>query len=249
MVSLTNLVSYCDELLEAASISDYAPNGLQVEGKSAINSIICGVTANQALIDIAIQQKADLILVHHGYFWKGEPAPLVGMKGRRIRSLMKHDISLLAYHLPLDIHPHIGNNVLWGKALGLSSEHRFENGLVHGCQLPESISVAELKQRIVKATNHRQPLHLPARKANINNIFWCSGGAQDYITLAYEHGADAFLSGEVSERTTHLAAELNVHYFACGHHASETLGVQALAEAIQAKFNCSTQFIDIPNPV
>ena len=251
MTTLKQLIDYCDNFLNTQQIADYCPNGLQVAAHSdatAIKTIVTGVTANLALIEQAIAQKAQLLLVHHGYFWRGESQPLIGMKGKRIRQLMQHNLSMAAYHLPLDVHNEIGNNVLWGKALGLQSQFISEDGLLHGCRLQQPLDCQQLLQRIQQSTQQK-PLHLPAYKNQIQTIYWCTGAAQDYLAKAAALGADAFLSGEVSERTSHEAAELGVHYFRCGHHASETFGIQALGEHLAKRFNLNHQFINIVNPV
>lgn len=247
-VALPIIVDYCDDLLQSANIDDYCPNGLQVEAGSTVKHIISGVTASEALIQHAIKAKADTLLVHHGYFWKGEPQVLTGMKGKRIQLLMQQGISLLAYHLPLDIHPVLGNNVLWGAAMDMPSQTCNTSGLIHYHKLETAIEIQDLEQYIKQATQH-QPLHLPGGPKHIRTIAWCSGGAQDFIVEAAANGADAFLSGEVSERTTHQAAELGIHYFACGHHVTETFGIKALGARLAKQFKLKCQFVDIHNPI
>lgn len=240
------LVRYINELLEVDLYKDYAPNGLQVEGRSEIRKIVTGVTACQALIDAAIERKADTILVHHGYFWKSEPQEIVSFKQKRIKSLLMNDLNLLGYHLPLDGHNELGNNALLGNLWGIRETQ--VSGLVRMGELPKAIPVEIFAERI-EQTLHRTPLHLPGGPEFVKTIAWCSGGAQNYIDQAIAMGADVYVSGEVSEQTTHLAAECGIHYFAAGHHATETHGVKALGEHLAKKFGLEVEFIDISNPV
>ena len=247
------LCSYLNELLAVTTIKDYCPNGLQVEGKKEIHNIVTGVTACQALIDQAIEQNADAILVHHGYFWKGEAYPITGMKHQRISKLIKHDINLLAYHLPLDVHPRLGNNIQLAKQLHLTpSEQIFDTGTSpsYGILCTTSQTLSSLTHQI-ETTLKRPPMVIGAEnKANtIQKVAICTGGAQDFIEQAYNSGADVYVSGEISERTTHIAKELGIHYVAAGHHATERYGIQALGEHISKRFHLKHQFIDIDNPV
>ncbi|MDO4250782.1 MAG: Nif3-like dinuclear metal center hexameric protein, partial [Moraxella sp.] len=212
----TALAALCNTLLSADEFNDYCPNGLQVEGTRPIKKIITGVTACQALINEAIKHDADTLLVHHGYFWKGESAPLVGIKGARIRTLLQHDMSLLAYHLPLDAHPTLGNNATLANLLNLTisgalfPNEKYPVGNVATC---EPISANDLLIRIETALK-RPPLYIQGRPNNqpIQTIGLCTGGAQDMIEQAYIMGCDAFISGEISERTTHMARELGIDY-------------------------------------
>ena len=250
-VSTTTLLAALDEYLDAASISDYCPNGLQVQGRPQIKSLVTGVTASQALIDAAIEQQADAILVHHGYFWKGENPCIVGMKHRRIKSLIQHDINLLAYHLPLDIHPEVGNNALLGKLLGLTVTGPLEAnnprsvGLIG--ELDNPMTSQEFAQ-LIEQKLARTPLVIDCEKP-IRTVAWCTGGAQGYIEHAIAAGVDAFITGEISEHSTHSALENGLSYFSAGHHATERYGVQALGEWIAERFGIEHQFIDCPNPV
>jgi dinuclear metal center YbgI/SA1388 family protein len=251
MVELKQLERYCNELLQTESITDYCPNGLQVDvGVEQIQRVVTGVTASQALVDAAVEQRADLLLVHHGYFWKGEPPALVGIKGRRIATLYRSNISLMAYHLPLDAHKELGNNRLLAERFGFNHAAPVEpgDGLLWTADLPQPESVEQLTDRIVQGLD-REPLYLPGGRAEIKRVGWCSGGAEDYITQAAEHGVDAFISGEVSEQTMHLARELGVHFFSAGHHATERFGIQALGEHLARRFELEHNFIDVPNPV
>jgi dinuclear metal center YbgI/SA1388 family protein len=225
---------------------------LQVEGRREVRKIITGVTASKALIEKAIELNADAILVHHGYFWKGEPQPIRGMKGARIKALIQNDINLYGYHLPLDIHPELGNNARLAELLGI----RVEGGLeptpqsvaIYG-SFPTPITGTELTERIEKALN-RTPLHIaPETDKPIQTIGWCTGGGQDYIELAAQKGLDAFISGEISERTTYSAREQEIHFFSAGHHATERYGVKALGEWLATEHGFDVAFVDIDNPV
>jgi len=253
MVQRNVIVDYCNDLLHINEFTDYCPNGLQVEGVNDINRIICGVSACQSLIDAAIEKQADLILVHHGYFWKNEAAVITGIKRKRIQRLLEHDINLLAYHLPLDAHGELGNNRTLAEKLNINVLDYVTTGSAKGLlwngELPIEMSATDFAAQIEKQLN-RQPLHLgDASNKIIKKVAWCTGGAQHYIEEAAAMGADAYISGEVSEQTFHLAKELDIHYFAAGHHATESYGVQALANHLAAEFSLAAEFVDILNPV
>ncbi|MDI5936219.1 Nif3-like dinuclear metal center hexameric protein [Halomonas kalidii] len=246
------LVAACDRLLDAGRFRDYTVNGLQVAGRDRVVRAMSGVTACQALLDEAVTWGADLLLVHHGYFWKNEPVAITGMKQRRIRTLLLNDINLLAYHLPLDAHPELGNNAELARRLDFSVEGCADGepgeGLLWLGSPPPGLDAPGLA-RHVGARLSREPLLIEAANGGeIRRIAWCTGGAQDMITAAWEAGADAFLSGEISERTTHLARELGIHYLAAGHHATERYGVQALGEWLASEFGLEHRFVDIDNP-
>lgn len=247
------LEAVLNKLLSPHLIKDYCPNGLQVEGKAEVKKIVTGVTACQALIDRAIEEKADALVVHHGFFWKGEAAEIRGMKFRRIKALMDNGINLYAYHLPLDVHSELGNNAQLAKLLGFDVLGGLEadnpkSVAIHG-QLEEPLTGEELAARIAMAL-HREPLHIGNNApAEIKTVGWCTGGGQDFIELAAQKGLDAFISGEVSERTTHIARELGIHYFGAGHHATERYGVKALGEWLAQEHQFEVTFIDIDNPV
>ncbi len=233
---------------------DYCPNGLQVEGKSHVQKLVTGVTASRALIEYAISVNADAILVHHGYFWKGESAEIRGMKGARIRQLIKNDINLYAYHLPLDVHPQLGNNVQLANLLDIEIigglEPHPQSVVLHG-KLRQPMTAAALSEKIGQVLQ-RKPLHIAPHgdeSALIRTIGWCTGGGQDFIELAASYQLDAYLSGEISERTTYAAREQNIHYFAAGHHATERYGVKALGEWLRAEHGLEVEFVDIDNPV
>lgn len=251
-VKLNDLITYIEQRLEPGQFKDYCPNGLQVEGRGEVGKVISGVTASQALIDAAIEQQADAVLVHHGFFWKGENSCITGIKKRRIKALLDNDISLLAYHLPLDAHPEIGNNAQLGKLLGIDGFAALEVGnprsIGNTGELPAAISAESFAEQIEKVLE-RKPLLITGGDHQIKTIGWCTGGAQGYIEKAIELGLDAFVSGEVSEPTFHSAKENGIHYFAAGHHATERYGVKALGEELAQQFNLQHQFIDINNPV
>lgn len=247
------LEALLNDFLSPHLMKDYCPNGLQIEGNAEITKIITGVTACQALIDRAIAEHADAILVHHGFFWKGESAEIRGMKYRRIKALIENGINLYAYHLPLDVHQQVGNNVQLAQRLGLDISGGLEINnprsiAIYG-ELDTSLTGEEFAARIAMALQ-REPLHIGDNApALIKKVGWCTGGGQDYIELAVEQGCDAFISGEVSERTTHIARELGIHYFAAGHHATERYGVKALGEWLAKEHGFDVEFIDINNPV
>ncbi|GAA0783540.1 GTP cyclohydrolase 1 type 2 [Shewanella aestuarii] len=246
-----SLSSYLNEFLNVAKFKDYAPNGLQVQGKDSVRTIVTGVTACQPLIEQAIALNADAILVHHGFFWKNEPEVLTGMKYKRIKALMDNDISLFGYHLPLDAHHGVGNNAQLAQQLGILNPAVYEDVpqdlLWHG-HLMQPMSANDFNTHISRVLQ-REALHIGDCTKPIHTVAWCTGGAQDYIDHAVAMGVDAFISGEVSERTYHSAMEQNIHYFAAGHHATERYGIQALGEHIAEKFGLIHHFVDVVNPV
>jgi len=240
-----------NDILKPHTIKDFCPNGLQVEGKNEIRTIVTGVTASQALIDAAIEKKADAVLVHHGYFWKGESQPITGMKKRRIGTLLAHDINLFAYHLPLDIHPVIGNNAQLANLLDIEIETGLEpvtNSVAMKGRLKTPLTGSEFANKIAKVLN-REPLRSVVRDEKINTIALCTGGGQGYIDLAAEQGIDAYLTGEASEQTIHSSREQNIDFFAAGHHATERYGIKALGELLAKEHGFDVSFIDIDNPV
>lgn len=239
------IVGFCEQRLDSAAFEDYCPNGLQVEGRSAVRKLVSGVTASHALVDAAIAAQADMLLVHHGYFWRGEPSPVVGMKARRLRALLENEISLLAYHLPLDAHPELGNNRQLGLQLGFASGAPL-TGLVWGVTVEPAIGAGELAERLTQVLSRAPIVVGPERP--LRRIGWCTGAAQGMIEQAAEHGCDAFISGEISEQTLHQANELGVCYFGAGHHATERYGVQALGREIADRFGLEHEFINLDNP-
>lgn len=251
MVQLSDLLDYTGSLLEVDRFRDYCPNGLQVEGRDQIKKLVTGVTANQALLDQAAAEGADAILVHHGYFWKGEDPRVIGMKHRRLSCLLQNQMSLIAYHLPLDAHPVYGNNAQLAERLGLSVEGRFgldEPAIGMYGRLGKPMPVGDFLARIEQALG-QAPLHIAGEMETIQSVAWCSGAAQSYIEEAASLGVDAYLTGEVSEQTVHIARESGLHFISAGHHATERYGVQALGEHLAQQFGLQHQFIEIQNPV
>lgn len=247
MATRDNILSTLNEWLQPENFQDYCPNGLQVEGKSDINTIVTGVTASRALIEAAIVINADMILVHHGYFWKGEDQRIRGMKKERLKRLLDSDINLVAYHLPLDDHPDYGNNRQLADILSIKNPRPL-NGLVWEGELQEVMTPEKLDLHIARAL-HREPLRVGKGKAEIKRVGWCTGAAQGFINTALDAGLDAYISGEISEPTTHTARECGIHYYAAGHHATERYGVKALGAALEKEFGISHHFIDCDNPV
>lgn len=253
MVSRDSILEFIAKTLSPERFNDYAPNGMQVEGTPHIQRVCTAVTASLAVIEEAIAQNADMLLVHHGYFWRGEAQPIVGMKRERIARLLKANLNLLAYHLPLDCHPELGNNAQLARVLGF---RQIQGNTVDGmanllwtAKLPEPMAPDALTACITSSLG-RVPLHLSAGDMrNIQTVAWCTGGAQNYLHEAKALGADAYLSGECSERNYHEAKELSMHYYACGHHATERYGIQALGELLAKEFPIQHQYIDIDNPV
>jgi dinuclear metal center YbgI/SA1388 family protein len=236
-------------ILDINRFRDYCPNGLQVEGQPVIGTLVTGVTASRALIEAAIDRKADAILVHHGYFWRNEDQRIIGPKHQRLKLLLSHDINLLAYHLPLDAHPELGNNAQLAKVLQLQPDGRFgENDLGWLGQAMGVATVGELAARIEKALG-RTPLVIGDMNKVIGRIGWCTGAAQGFLVDAIAAGAATYLSGEISESTVHLARETGTTYISCGHHATERYGIKALGDYISAEFGTAHYFIDIANPV
>ncbi len=250
-VALNTLVEEADRYLGSTKIQDYCPNGLQVEGRPQVMRIVSGVTASQALLDAAVDARADLVLVHHGYFWKGENPCVVGMKQRRLKTLLKHDISLLAYHLPLDLHAEVGNNVQLARQLEITVEGPLDPadsrvvGLIGS--LPEPLHPRDFARRVQEVLG-REPLLIEGSE-KIRRVGWCTGGGQGYIDRAIAAGVDLFISGEASEQTVHSARENDISFIAAGHHATERYGVQALGDYLARRFALEHVFIDCPNPV
>jgi dinuclear metal center YbgI/SA1388 family protein len=251
MVDRGTLHQALDEALRPDLFTDYAPNGLQVEGRRRIRRLVSGVTACQALVDAAIAREADAILVHHGYFWKGEDQRVQGMKKQRLQSLLQHDLNLFAYHLPLDAHPELGNNVRLAAELGLEIDGGMEphnaRSLGNVGHLATPLTAGAFARR-AEAVLGRSVLHVGDPDDEIATLAWCTGAAQGLIDRAGALGMDAYLSGEISEPTTHAARETGVHYFACGHHATERYGVQAVGAWLADQYGIEHTYIDIDNP-
>ena len=251
MIERAELSAYLDELLQPSAFSDYCPNGLQVEGRDRVEFLLSGVTASQRLIEVACEKNADALLVHHGYFWRNEDLTVTGMKAQRLRALLASDINLFAYHLPLDAHEELGNNIqlagiLELEATGLLEADSPETGRTG--RLKEPRSVAEFSYWLEDRLEHPVVWAGPEREDPITTVGWCTGAGQQFIEQAARLGLDAFISGEISEQTVHMARECGVHYFACGHHATERYGVQAVGRHLEEKFGLRHQFVDIPNP-
>lgn len=243
------LDAYLDQYLEVAKFRDYCPNGLQVEGRSHVQRLVTGVTASLALLEAAVDASADAVLVHHGYFWRGEDPRIVGTRRRRIALLLTNEINLYAFHLPLDAHPEVGNNAALARALGLAPAGRFgEHDLGWYGELPDGVALEDLASRIEERLQ-RKPLVIGEPSRRIKRIAWCTGAAQGYLEDAARLGVDAYLSGEISEQTVHFARESGVAYIAAGHHATERYGVQALGAHLAARFGLAHTFVDIDNPV
>ena len=249
MMQRDDLARYLDQLLEVPRFRDYCPNGLQVEGRAGVLRLVTGVSASQALIEAAIDAGADALLVHHGYFWKSEDGRITGTRRRRIGLLLQHDISLFAYHLPLDAHPEHGNNAQLGALLGFTEKGRAgeQNIVAHGCTAatqPLEAFAAHIESRLGRA-----PTVIGDPAQRIARIAWCTGGAQGYFEDAIALGVDAFITGEISEPQVHLARESGVAFIAAGHHATERFGVQALGVHLASRYGIEHRFIDVPNPV
>ncbi len=248
-VSRQEFARYVEDFLSASRFNDYCPNGLQVEGRPRIRRLATAVTASRRAIEQAVEAGADALLVHHGYFWRGEDPRVVGVSRRRLGLLLQHDLNLFAYHLPLDAHAKVGNNVQLARVCGWPVSGRGgDRDLVFYGDLPRPIGAAELAASLAAALG-REPLLVGDEARVVRRLAWCTGGAQDALDEAIALGADAYVSGEISERTTHLAREAGVLYAAAGHHATERYGVQALGAHLAEVFGLAHRFIDDPNPV
>ena len=250
-VSPKELESELNALLKPDQFTDYCPNGLQLQGCSEIKKIVSGVTACQALIEAAAEGNADMLLVHHGYFWRGEDQTITGLKKNRIQSLLEHEISLFAYHLPLDAHKELGNNVQLARKLDFvvdgTLDKEAKNPIVFRGRLQKPQAFDDF-MRFLAVRLEREPLGIAGSAEKISSIAWCTGGAQKYIEIAVEAGVDAYLTGEISEPTVHIARETGLHFFSAGHHATERYGVQAVGDYLARKFDILHEFIDIDNP-
>jgi dinuclear metal center YbgI/SA1388 family protein len=250
MASIQDIEAYVHSELAVAQFKDYGPNGLQVEGQGEVLKLVSGVTASLALIEAAVDAGANALLVHHGLFWRGHDGRLTGWLKRRVQALMAHGVHLLAYHLPLDAHPSLGNNAQLGRLLGVDAEPKSRFGdqsLGWLGQWAQPLSLPALGDRLSRALG-REPLLVPGDGRPLRQVAWCTGGAQGYFEAAVAAGADVFITGEISEPQAHWARETGVAFVACGHHASERYGVQALGEHLAQHFGLQHQFIDIDNP-
>lgn len=245
------LENYINQLLNVEEFQDYAPNGIQIEGKKLVKKIATAVTASKYVLDKCIDLKIDALLVHHGYFWKGERPVIRGLKYQRLARIIKNDINLFAYHLPLDTHPTWGNNACMAEKIGVQVTEKFSwnqarhllwLGLLHTPKSP-TVFLEHLKHLYGS-----QVVHVSSEKNEIKNIAWCSGGAQDLFEEVIKHDVDAYVTGEFNERTYHLAKESNIHFYALGHHASERDGIISLGNHLEKEFNLEHYFIDENNP-
>ncbi|NLY63808.1 MAG: Nif3-like dinuclear metal center hexameric protein [Alcaligenaceae bacterium] len=252
-----DLVKWLDENLKPHLYQDYAPNGLQVQGKSLIKKVILGVTASQALLEKAIEHRADAVIVHHGWFWKNEDVRIVGTKYQRLALAIRHEINVIGYHLPLDAHPEWGNNAQLAKVLDLQPFYD-EQGLPQTCGKgglvwTGSVASGELTLTelgvLISQRLEREPLLIGDKNKKIKKVAWCTGGAQGWFQDAIEAGADAYITGEASEQVFHLAQETGAAFISAGHHATERYGIQALGNALIDRFGIEALFVDIPNPV
>ena len=247
-ISRNELLRGLDGLLQPERFKDYGPNGLQVEGKDSIQRIVSGVTASRALIEAAIAARADALFVHHGLFWRGQDGRIVGWMKERLRLLLAHDISLFAYHLPLDAHPELGNNAQLGRVLGWQADQRFGEQEL-GCVAPAAFADAQALAAHVERVLGRAATLVPGDSTRaIRRVAWCTGGAQGFFEAAIAAGADAFITGEISEPQAHLARETGVAFIAAGHHATERYGAPAVAAHMAAQYGLEHQLIDIANP-
>lgn len=248
MARRSEIDEYLSALLQTASFKDYGPNGLQVQGVDQVRKIASGVTASLAFIEAAIESGADTLLVHHGLFWRGHDGRLTGWLRERVARLIRADVNLLAYHLPLDAHPVLGNNAQLGLRLGWQAQERFgDQDLGFLGQADQPVTLAQLQAR-AQSVLGREPVCEPGDCRPLRRLAWCTGGAQGYFEAAIAAGADAFLTGEISEPQAHLARETGVAFLACGHHATERFGAPAVAAEVAAQFGLEHVFIDVPNP-
>jgi dinuclear metal center YbgI/SA1388 family protein len=251
MAHRSELLQAFDDLLQPARFRDHGPNGLQVEGREQARHIVSGVTASLAFIEAAIAAGADSLFVHHGLFWRGQDGRVTGWMKQRLALLLRHDINLFAYHLPLDAHPELGNNAQLGRQLGLVAASRFgeqDLGFLGQRDQGGAFASGEDLARHVSQALGRSVTQVGQREGPLRNIAWCTGGAQGYFESAIAAGADAFITGEISEPQTHYARECGVVFLACGHHASERYGAPAVAGHVAQALGLTHQFIDVDNP-
>lgn len=255
-INTSQLVQWLDNYLQAPRFKDYCPNGLQVEGTPTVQHIVTGVTASQALLEAAVERGADTVLVHHGWFWKNEDARIRGMKKKRLAFALEHDLNLIAYHLPLDAHPEVGNNTQLALQLGLQQDKDEDgqpigigpSGLIQLGYLETPDTLENVAKKLCQQLQ-RSPLVVGNPQQVIQRVAWCTGGAQGFMTEAIDAGVDLYISGEASEPTYHYALESNTAYIGAGHHATERYGVKALGDKVAAQFGVKVEFIDINNPI
>lgn len=247
MISREDLARYLHELLRVDAFDDYAPNGLQVQGRARIRRLVSGVTASLELLRCAAELDACALLVHHGWFWRGDDVRVTGQRHLRLKALLQADINLFAYHLPLDAHPELGNNARLAARLGWQAESHFGKQQLGVLGRAPQATRGELAAGLEKLLG-RRPLLVGDPETAVGRLAWCTGAAQGWIEQAREAGADTYVSGEISEPTAHFAREMGIAYLACGHHATERYGVQALGEHLAARFGIEHHFIDLDNP-
>lgn len=256
-VFIEDIMAWLNEQLQPDSFRDYAPNGLQVQGRREIKKIVCGVTASLALVEQAVSEKADAIIVHHGWFWKNENSCITGSKYKRVSTLIKNDINLIGYHLPLDAHPEYGNNACLANMLDLNpltrdgKPYMFGDGdLIWMGEPKQPGTTARQLADLIEERLQRRPLFIGQDDQVLRRVAWCTGGAQGFLEAAINEGADAYITGEASEQVNHLALENGVAYYGAGHHATERYGVQALGDALKRQFpDLEIKYIEVPNPV
>lgn len=249
MPEITKLVDHLDRLLAIDAFHDYGPNGLQVPGAAQVQTVVTGVSANGRLIDAAVAAGAQLVIVHHGLYWRGDPQQITPLLHRRLAPLIKHDVALAAYHLPLDAHPEHGNNALLGQALGGADQQPFAEIGVRVAFPDPGLTIAELTARVTAAVGGRAPLVVGAGPERIRTLGIVTGAATDSMTEAIDLGLDAFLTGEPAERGFSIATDAGIHFLAAGHHATETFGVRRLGELLAAEFGVEHRFVDVENPI
>jgi dinuclear metal center YbgI/SA1388 family protein len=249
MPELTQLVEHLDRLLAIDAFRDYGPNGLQVPGPNVVQTLVTGVSANGRLIDAAVAENADLLLVHHGLFWRGDPQEITPLLYRRLKPLFDHDVALAAYHLPLDAHPEHGNNAQLARALGGEDPEPFAEIGVRVTFPGDGLTIAELTARTTTAVGGRAPLVVDAGPERIRTLGIVTGAATDSIGDAIALGLDAFLTGEPAERGFSIATDAGIHFLAAGHHATETFGVRSLGEHLAETFGVRHVFVDVENPI
>lgn len=244
------LLAQLDALLQPERFKDYCPNGLQVEGRADIRKVVSGVTASRALIEAAIAQGADALLVHHGLFWRGHDGRVTGWLRQRLGLLLRHEINVFAYHLPLDAHEQWGNNAQLGQHLGFRPQGRFGEQMLGWWGDLDTLGLSDASSLAdhISTRLGRQVTMVQGGVSPLRRVAWCSGGAQGYFEAAIAAGADVFVTGEISEPQAHLARECGVTFIACGHHASERYGAPALAAHVAAQCGLEHVFIDVDNP-
>ncbi|MBI5103407.1 MAG: Nif3-like dinuclear metal center hexameric protein [Solirubrobacterales bacterium] len=254
MPHLHDLIAHLDALLDAQAFRDYGPNGLQVPGPTDIETIVTGVSAHVPLLHRAVEERADLVLVHHGLFWRGQPLEVTPAMHKRLKLLYGHDMALAAYHLPLDAHPEHGNNAILGGLVGGTGQQPFaeHDGRPIGVRVAfegAGLTLDELVARVRDAVGGREPVVVPGGPDRIRTLGIVSGGGTDHVHDAVALGLDAFLTGEPSERAFGIAHDDGIHFLAAGHHATETFGVRRLGELLAERFGVRHVFVDVPNPI